>query len=114
MIRQLIDLVKGVKSLADKTPKEAAKSVIENAGRAVQPFFEGKSPLIGPLPVTPTPTLPPSTSASAGTVSIGQVAVGDINIHAPNADPVAVGDQVRKVFHEELGNTLRKTMDAYG
>lgn len=40
--------------------------------------------------------------------------VGDINVHSPNADPVAVGDQVRKVFHEELGGVLRQTMDVYG
>jgi hypothetical protein len=41
------------------------------------------------------------------------VNVGDVNVHSPNADPVAVGEQVRKVFHEELGGVLRQTMDVY-
>lgn len=60
------------------------------------------------------PTLPASGEGDArGPVALS-VSVGDINVHSPNADPVAVGDQVRKVFHEELGNTIRKTMDAYG
>lgn len=59
------------------------------------------------------PTLPRSGEGDAGPVALN-VSVGDINVHSPNADPVAVGDQVRKVFHEELGSTIRKTMDSYG
>ncbi len=60
------------------------------------------------------PTLPVSGEGDArGPVALS-VSVGDVVIHSPNADPVAVGDQVRKVFHEELGNTIRKATDAYG
>ena len=59
-------------------------------------------------------TAPAAPAAGGTVVHIGGVSVGDINVHSPNADPVAVGDQVRKVFHEELGSTIRKTMDSYG
>lgn len=60
-----------------------------------------------------TPTLPRSSEGDAGPTALN-VNVGDIHVNAPNADPVAVGDQVRKVFHEELGNTIRKAQDVYG
>lgn len=60
-----------------------------------------------------SPTLPRSGEGDAVSTAMN-ISVGDINVHSPNADPVAVGDQVRKVFHEELGNTIRKTLDVYG
>lgn len=60
----------------------------------------------------PAPQLP-APAPGGGPVALN-VTVGDINVHAPNADPVAVGDQVRKVFHEELGGVLLQTMDVYG
>jgi hypothetical protein len=62
----------------------------------------------------PIMSAPAGPSAAARMISIGTVAVGDINVHAPDADPVAVGEQVRKVFHEELGGVLRQTMDVIG
>lgn len=65
-----------------------------------------------PTPASDGPTVRflPASGQGSGPVAMN-ISVGDVNVHSPNADPVAVADQVRQVFHEELGGVLRSTMD---
>ncbi len=107
VIKTLIDLVNGIASVTGKVNTDgvsgAAKGVLEDVGESMRGTLFG-----GSL----SPQLP--ASAGGGGPTAMNVNVGDIHVHSPNADPVAVGDQVRKVFHEELGGVLRQTMDVYG
>lgn len=125
-IAQLIWLVKKIEALREMWGESTKhERTLEDSNKMSSEDFRAKHPEVetdneatrnlyrlqhGQQPILTTP----AASSSAKTISIGTVAIGDVNVHSPNADPVAVGDQVRKVFHEELGNTIRKATDVYG
>ena len=125
-IAQLIWLVKKIEALRNLWGESTKNErTLEDSNKMSSEEFRKNHPEIdtdneatrnlyrlqhGQAPILTTP----AASSSTMTTNIGTVAVGDINVHSPNADPVAVGDQVRKMFHEELGNTIRKATDVYG
>lgn len=116
VISQLIDIINWVRGAPSATDRQIMHDDHASPDELYRKYGSppakpgSDQPAVSPAP--PVRMLAPSAT-SYGPTSLN-VNVGDINVHSPNADPVAVGDQVRKVFHEELGNTLRKTMDVYG
>ena len=121
VIHGLIALVKavaGLPGMAGKAVTDAAvlpsgehAEMLEDSTELPPDEFRKKYGLPDDLNA---PRLPQGSNGGGPTAMNINVNVGDVNVHSPNADPVAVGDQVRKVFHEELGGVLRQTMDVYG
>lgn len=107
VIKQLIALVKALSNLGTTGAEtKEGQAIIDDIKRLSQPDagLYGSPANAPSLPVS-------SAGGTPAPVSVGPVSVGDIHVNAPNADPVAVADEVRKTFHEELGNVLRSTMD---
>lgn len=115
VIKQMIDAWNGLNALGAQTSAEHEKMVRDSTEMSPEDF-RAKYPQINkdaPLQLLgsePTASLGPQR----GGVSIGTVQVGDINVASTSADPVAVASAARKVFHEELGSQLRRTMDQVG
>lgn len=113
VVSQMIWLVNELKGLMDRgaNPAHAGMSQTQiDALPATELSADEKAQrMMNPKNFMSLSPVLPSGGAGAGTTI--NATLGDINVTSNNADPKAVGVEVRRVVADELGNMLRRTKD---